>query len=38
MNNLAIELIALGFDTFCYDAEYRGVKPSVRIKDFHSNT
>ena len=26
------KVIALGFNTLCYDAERRGIKPSARIK------
>ena len=28
------KVIALGFNTLCYDAERRGIKPSARIKRF----
>ena len=27
------KVIALGFNTLCYDAERRGIKPSARIKE-----
>ena len=26
------KVVALGFNTLCYDAERRGIKPSARIK------
>ena len=31
------KVVAVGFNTFCYDAERRGIKASARIKNFAPN-